>query len=60
MKEGLTTMNIYSRGHLFFVHPGGIIRYWAPRVRDVCRDEYPKVIEKLRSTFVHPNTEAAE
>ena len=29
-------------------------------VRDVCRDEYPQVIEKLRSTFVDPNTEAAE
>ena len=31
--EGLTTMNTYSRGHLFFVHPGGIIRYWAPLYR---------------------------
>ena len=28
--EGLTTMKTYSRGHLFFVHLGGIIRYWAP------------------------------
>ena len=31
--EGLTTMNTYSRGHLFFVHPGGIIRYWVPLYR---------------------------
>jgi len=29
-------------------------------VSDICRDEYPKIIEKLRSTFDHPNTEAAE
>jgi len=139
--EGLSTMNTYSRGHLFFVHPCGIIRYWAPlyrsedptqvslptikfcsliiqvctvamistiflfydnmcnlerlklwdcnpkdftkearlgfsvfnrinkgvdalhiknHVRVECRNEYPKVIENLRSTFERPNTEAAE
>ena len=26
--EGVVTMNCYSRGHVFFVHGGGIIRYW--------------------------------
>ena len=31
--EGLVTLNTYSRGHLFFVHPGGIICYWAPLYR---------------------------
>ena len=29
-------------------------------VRVECRNEYPKVIENLRSTFERPNTEAAE
>ena len=29
-------------------------------VRHTCRNEYPKVIEKLRETFKNPNTEAAE
>lgn len=27
---GLVTMNVHSRGHLFFVTSGGIIRYWSP------------------------------
>ena len=26
-------MNTYSRGHLFFVTSGGIIRYWSPLYR---------------------------
>jgi len=26
-------MNTFSRGHLFFVTSGGIIRYWAPLYR---------------------------
>ena len=30
---GLVTMNTFSRGHLFFVTSGGIIRYWAPVYR---------------------------
>ena len=25
-----TAMNVHSRGHLFFVTSGGIIRYWSP------------------------------
>jgi len=29
----MTGGTTYSRGHLFFVHPGGIIRYWAPLYR---------------------------
>ena len=29
-------------------------------VRHKCRNEYPKVIKKLRETFKNPNTEAAE
>ena len=29
-------------------------------VRDECRQNYPAVIEKLRSTFLKPNTESAE
>ena len=28
--EGITTMNCYSRGHIFYVQPTGIIRYWNP------------------------------
>ena len=139
--EGKSTLNCYSRGHLFYVQPTGIIRYWQPlyksestsqvavttikfcvlfvktlyitvlssiflfydnmcnlermklwtsdkrkltsqarlgisifnrvnkgvdalhiknHVRHTCRNEYPKVIEKLRETFKNPNTEAAE
>ena len=27
---GLVTMNTFSRGHLFFVSSGGIIRYYSP------------------------------
>ena len=27
---GQVTMNTFSRGHLFFVSSGGIIRYWQP------------------------------
>ena len=28
--EGKSTLNCYSRGHLFYVQPTGIIRYWQP------------------------------
>ena len=139
--EGIVTMNCYSRGHMFYVQPAGIIRYWNPlyksedpsqvalstvkflglfvqslnivvlaniflfydnmcnlerlkiwdcdktglslearlgmtifkrinkgvdglhirnHVRHSCRNEYPRVIQKLRETFTSPNTEAAE
>ena len=30
---GLVTMNTYSRGHLFYVTSGGIIRFWSPLYR---------------------------
>ena len=29
-------------------------------VREKCRKDYPIIINELRSTFLHPNTEAAE
>ena len=44
---GLVTMNTFSRGHLFFVTSGGIIRYWSPLYRSggtaqvsVCTSKY--------------------
>ena len=31
--EGIVTMNTFSRGHIFFVQPSGIIRFWNPIYR---------------------------
>ena len=36
---GLVTMNVHSRGHLFFVTSGGIIRYWSPLYKSESRSQ---------------------